>query len=171
VDHPSPAGLTKQFSGAGVKISHRGGETLQQQDIEIRVEAERGRETHRGYGIGVDRSSQTTDPLWNTPERGRIQIPASTTVRLYLVPDRRIGTQPTTALARGDATCGVADSDRSGRITFTDRPHGTDACRIDGRRRPPRTTADALASGDTVRVVWSPPGSDRSQVLREVTVP
>jgi Ca-activated chloride channel family protein len=160
-------GVTRAAVPDGLTVTHRGGEELNQRRIRLSVRTDAT--ASRAHGIGYDSATRTTDPLWNPTTDRTLHASDAATVRFYLVPGERIGGQSTTALIHGDAACGIRAAG-DGRIVLTDRPAGTRHCNVDGAVRVPRSVGGALQPGDEVSVVWSPAGTDESQVLfqREV---
>jgi len=174
----------------GVIFTHSGGEQLQQQTIEIRVIAQSGSETGTGGGLGLDNSSAGIEPLWNDVRERTIRSPDSVTTYWFLSEESSPSAMNTadadTRVIEGDDVCYLdteavgpgddttAEDIREGTIVL--RPREDDTPSDD---RGPCSAGDAridwphagyLVADDTVQVVWSPPDSDQSSVIRTYTV-
>jgi hypothetical protein len=134
----------------GLTITHRGGESLDQRDLSIRV-TPGGRSGLRASGIGSSRWGGT-QPLWNDRIEGPIEAGATATVPYYPVPSERIGGQSTDALIHGRSTCGIRPP-ADGRIVLTDRPASNRNCQVDGST-PTRNRSVGSSSRET-RCLWS----------------
>jgi flagellin-like protein len=167
-----------------VILRHKGGDAMQRQDIQIRAEVTRNGSDIQGYGIGYQNVTQNganttvptnlTQPLWNDIEKQKIRTPAQVSVNHYIT-ENLDSNDAGEEIIDGDQQCSFGNESGTGDsviIADNDTPSGA-ACEIaydDANYWDREDQNGWLDSDDTIRVVWTPPDSSKTQVLRTYDV-